>query len=109
MTTQTEGSVYELLAFDTSDRMRKAIQVRDLSIAEMAEYLDVSRQGVGTWLGGRRRPSTQTLRLWALRTGVPYEWLTTGECPGQDSNLQPTGWVDAQVIAFPSVRLALAA
>ena len=34
---------------------------------------------VYNWLAGRNRPSAQTLRLWAMRTGVPYGWLRKGE------------------------------
>jgi transcriptional regulator with XRE-family HTH domain len=41
----------------------------------MADYLGVSRQSVGNWMTGRIEPSLQTLRLWALRCGVSYEWL----------------------------------
>jgi transcriptional regulator with XRE-family HTH domain len=41
----------------------------------MADYLGVSRQSVGNWMNGRIDPSLQTLRLWALRCGVNYEWL----------------------------------
>jgi transcriptional regulator with XRE-family HTH domain len=47
----------------------------------MAAYLDVSRTSVSNWINGRIEPSTQTLRLWALRCGIDYEWLTTGQ-PG---------------------------
>lgn len=61
--------------FDQADRMRKAIRVADLSVSEMAEYLGVTRESVGRWINGRNAPSTQTLRLWASRTGVSYEWL----------------------------------
>lgn len=55
----------------------------------MATYLDVSRTSVSNWINGRVDPSTQTLRLWALRCGVPYEWLARGEhspTPSPDGN-----------------------
>jgi len=44
----------------------------------MADYLGVSRQSVGNWMNGRIEPSQQTLRLWAMRTGVSFEWLAGG-------------------------------
>lgn len=47
----------------------------------MAAYLDVARETVARWLNGTRTPSTQTLRLWASRTGVDYDWLTSGGVP----------------------------
>ncbi|WP_432794425.1 helix-turn-helix domain-containing protein [Rhodococcus ruber] len=50
----------------------------------MAEYLGVARNTVSTWINGRIEPSTQTLRLWALRTGVPFIWLQTGTAPSPD-------------------------
>lgn len=61
--------------FDLTDRMRKSLRVADMSVGEMAEYLDVARETVGRWLSEARKPSTQTLRLWATRTGVDYDWL----------------------------------
>ena len=71
--------------FDRSDRLRKALQVSDVEVQEMADYLGVSRTSVSNWINGRVPPSKQTLRLWALRTGVPLGWLETG----QDPTVQP--------------------
>ena len=62
--------------WDVADRMRKALREAAVSVQEMADFLDVSRTSVGSWINGRGQPSTQTLRLWAIRTGVSYEWLT---------------------------------
>lgn len=70
------GSVPE---WDTADRMRKALRVADIGVQEIAEYLGVSRNTVSTWINGRIAPSTQTLRLWALRCGVDFEWLAADE------------------------------
>ena len=71
--------------WDTADRMRKALRAADVSVAEISDYLGVGRNTASRWLNGHITPSTQTLRLWALRTGVPYEWLL----PRLDSNQQP--------------------
>lgn len=62
------------------DRMRRSLdEVRPpLSVAGMAEYLGVTRGTVSTWLNGRIRPGTTTLRAWALRTGCDFRWLETG-------------------------------
>lgn len=65
--------------WDLADRMRKSLRTSGVSIEDMANYLGVSRRSVSNWTGGRIEPSTQTLRLWALRCGVPYEWLCHGD------------------------------
>ena len=71
--------------FDRADRMRKALRVAGISVQDIAEYLGVARNTVSTWINGRIDPSIQTVRLWALRTGVPYEWLQTGEPPATEA------------------------
>ncbi len=63
------------LEFDLADRMRKSLRVADIGVQEMADYLEVQRATVGRWINGHTSPSTATVKLWALRTGVPYEWL----------------------------------
>ena len=65
--------------WDVADRMRKALRHANVEVQEIAVYLGVSRTSVSNWINGRIDPSTQTLRLVALRCGVPYEWLATGE------------------------------
>ena len=67
--------------FEMRHRMALALESRDISIGEIADYLGVHRNTVGGWLAGRTRPSTASVKLWALRTGVPYSWLTTGTPP----------------------------
>ena len=59
--------------------MRKALRVSGVSAGEMAAYLGVGRNTVSTWVNGKIEPNLQTLRLWALRTGVPFEWLHHGD------------------------------
>jgi transcriptional regulator with XRE-family HTH domain len=68
--------------WDTSDRMRKALRHAGIGVQEMADYLDVSRNTVSTWINGRISPSTQTLRLWAMRCGVSFSWLANGDTTG---------------------------
>jgi transcriptional regulator with XRE-family HTH domain len=50
----------------------------------MADYLDVSRNTVSAWINGHTPPNTQTKRLWALRTGFPYDWIRGDESPPDD-------------------------
>lgn len=64
--------------FDLADRMRKALRTADMGVQEMADYLGVARNTVSTWINGRIVPNRQTVLLWAMRTGVPLEWLESG-------------------------------
>ncbi len=91
--------------FDLADRMRKALRTSGVGSMEMADYLGVTRATVSNWINGHVKPSLQSLRLWAMRTGVDFDWLRTGEDPHQleadegvsamlprlDSNQQPAG------------------
>lgn len=61
--------------------MRKALRQAGISPGEMAAYLGVGGNTVSTWINGRITPSVQTLRLWALRTGVSLEWLAGDQFP----------------------------
>lgn len=67
--------------WDVADRLRKAMRHAGLGVQDMAGYLGVTRGTVSTWINGRIVPSTQTLRLWALRCGVSYDWLAGGQSP----------------------------
>ena len=62
-------------------RLERARRDADVGVQEMADYLGVARNTVSTWLHDRIRPGDQTLRLWAMRCGVSYDWLKTGELP----------------------------
>ena len=68
--------------------MRKSLRHASVEVQEMAVYLGVSRTSVSNWINGRVDPSVQTLRLWALRCGVPFEWLRDG---GPDPDHMPPG------------------
>src|SRR5258707_9142872 len=61
--------------WDIADRMRKALRTADIGVAEMADYLGVSRTSVSNWINGRIEPSLQTMRLWSIRTNTNLEWL----------------------------------
>lgn len=68
-----------------ADRMDKAMRNAGLTVGEMATYFDVHRNTVSGWINGRIKPDTRTLRLWAVRTGAPYEWLRYGMEPVPDN------------------------
>jgi DNA-binding transcriptional regulator YiaG len=70
---------------DLADRLAKSLQLSGISLAEMAAYMEVHRNSVGGWLNGRSQPSPANVRLWAIRTGVPYVWLRYGTWPEEES------------------------
>jgi len=86
------------------DRLEKALKASGVQVQDMADYLGVSRQTLSSWFSGRTSPTTGVVRIWALRTGVPFLWLETGQAPGVqgpgggdslpqvDSNDQPFDW-----------------
>jgi transcriptional regulator with XRE-family HTH domain len=101
--------------FDLADHLRKALRESGVTVQEMADYLDVNRNTIGRWINGHNAPSGAAVRLWALRTGVPYSWLVGRESPRQDgpsgggvlprldSNQQPFGYAGSQVTALRAV------
>lgn len=90
-----------LLEFNQPDRMDKALRLSGVTGREMADYLGITPSTVSRYINGKADVPLQTLRLWALRTGVPFRWLQTGETPAGprpdggemlpllDSNQQP--------------------
>ncbi|SKH53290.1 Bacteriophage CI repressor helix-turn-helix domain [Mycobacteroides abscessus subsp. massiliense] len=77
MTTAYEpGTIPE---FDKADRLKKAISVSDAGVAEMAEYLGVTRETLSRYLNGRNEAPLAIVRLIALRTGVPLNWILVGD------------------------------
>lgn len=90
--------------------MRKALDAADVSGKEMAAYLGVNPAQVSRWINGKQRPTRQTKLLWALRTGVPIEYIETGILPNDpdgDDGVHPPGlepgthWLRDNVIPGP--------
>lgn len=75
--------------WDLADRMRKSLRHAEMSVQEMADYLDVDRSTVSTWINNRIYPPFATQRLWAMRTGVPFEWLHHGDMQPCELELVP--------------------
>jgi transcriptional regulator with XRE-family HTH domain len=70
--------------WDQADRLAKALQHRGIKVQQMADYLGVSRNTIGNYLSRRSKPDKRTLLLWAMKTGVPREWLEDGKTPPDD-------------------------
>lgn len=71
------------LEWDVADRLRKSLRGSGVSVQEMADTLECSRNTVGNYINGRTSPDYPALRLWAMRTGYPIGWLRDG--------IEPTG------------------
>jgi transcriptional regulator with XRE-family HTH domain len=78
---QLHGPTPSTWEFHIGDRLAKALTVAGVNNLEMAEYLGISANTIGNYTSGRTAPKMQTLRLWALRTGAPLDWLLTGIDP----------------------------
>lgn len=63
------------------DRLRKSLEHADMTVQDMAEYLETSRNTVGNYIAGRTRVPGVVMRAWAMRTDVPRLWLETGVSP----------------------------
>lgn len=76
--------LYPELQWDIADRLRKTLRTYDVSVQDMATYLEVSRNTVGSWLNGRHQPRKRDVRLWAMRIGQPelVDWLYGGTQTG---------------------------
>jgi transcriptional regulator with XRE-family HTH domain len=55
--------------------MRKAREHAGLKQSELAAEIGVGRSTIVTYETGRSQPSRPVLLSWALRCGVPFEWL----------------------------------
>jgi len=95
--------------WDLADRMRKALRESGLSVQDMAGYLEVTMGTVSTWIIGSNTPTTQTIRLWALRCGVPFEWLCHGSAAPCDrrAGSPPKGsnYMQSNLTGIPALKV----
>lgn len=74
-------TIAEQLRFGLGDRLAKSLHVAGITSNDMADELEVSRTTISNYLNDRTHPKRLYLRMWALKTGVPIEWLETGQLP----------------------------
>lgn len=67
--------------FEMRHRMELALEYGSVTVSEMARHLGISRTTISNYLHGRTRPRRGDLIAWAMRCGVPFDWLV-----GADSN-----------------------
>jgi transcriptional regulator with XRE-family HTH domain len=67
--------------FTLGDRLRKARNVADMTIPDMAAVLGVTEKTVRNYESETTPMKRATLIAWAMSTGTPFEWLETGRTP----------------------------
>jgi len=68
-------------------RLRRALEYAGIGVAEMADELGVSRQTLTRWMHNDGVPIRSVyLKQWALRCGVPLEWITEGSTAGYEDD-----------------------
>lgn len=77
----TEQHAFGVPQFTKGDRLAKALDFAGMSVADMADYLVLTRNTIGNYISMRTKIPGPALKLWAMRTGVPVEWIETGMIP----------------------------
>lgn len=79
MSTQTDhGGVP---AFQLKHRLSLALEIAELKPEDIAVELGLAATTVRNYLAGRTSPKRAVLVAWALRCGVPIDWLAEGVIP----------------------------
>jgi transcriptional regulator with XRE-family HTH domain len=103
--------------FTMGDRLRKARELAGVESGDFADEIGVSRNTITNYERDKVRPRKIVLNAWALRTGVPLQWLLTGTAPAsppegdaaeavdtscarRDSNPQPSGLEPFKLLQF---------
>jgi transcriptional regulator with XRE-family HTH domain len=61
-------------------RLQRSLAHAEMLTEQMADELGVSRSTVSRWLNGHGAPPRiGYLKLWAMRCGVPLDWLVNGD------------------------------
>jgi DNA-binding XRE family transcriptional regulator len=75
----TQPDTTHIPQWTAGDRFRKAREDAGLTQQELADELSVDRNTVSAYESDqRKRPMRSVVKAWAMRCGVPAEWLTTG-------------------------------
>lgn len=96
--------------FHVGDRLAKARELAGITQTEFGDAIGASRATVSRWERGLGVKKS-TILLYAMRTGVPSEWIETGEwCTPPDLNREPTDSGSGMLLHFvPRVSKVLVA
>jgi transcriptional regulator with XRE-family HTH domain len=84
-------------------RLNMALRHGNIEIQQMADYLEVGRTTISRWIHDHgASPRTLYLKEWALRCGVDYHWLVTGEdsSAGQEPSTASVNNPDYSRVSF---------
>lgn len=62
-------------------RIQMALAYAGLKQTDLMDYFELSRGTISRWCRDDGTPKRHQLQQIALMTGVPFEWLQTGEAP----------------------------
>lgn len=62
-------------------RLQMSLRHAGMKAEDMGRELGVSRGTMSRWLNDHGPVREIYLKQWALRSGVPFEWLKTGQIP----------------------------
>jgi transcriptional regulator with XRE-family HTH domain len=79
----------EVPQFEMRHRMELAMEYGNVSVAEMAKELGVSRTTISNFLHGRTIPRRGNLIVWSVTCGVPLDWLIDGDVPEPVATPEP--------------------
>lgn len=65
-------------------RLQRALAHAGMTTTDMGEELGVARSTISRWVNDGGTPKAAYIKQWALRCGVPYEWLAFGVEPPDD-------------------------
>lgn len=79
----TEANAGAVPAVTLGWRLQMSLRQSGVSVQQMANELGLGRSTLSRWMNDHapEPPRAAYLKVWALRTGVPYEWLSTGAAP----------------------------
>lgn len=67
------------MVWTLGDRVRKAVSVANIPASKLADMLGVTRVTVSRWMNDATVPAVKHVNHIALITGVPVEWIMTGQ------------------------------
>jgi transcriptional regulator with XRE-family HTH domain len=90
-------------------RLNRALDHAGVSVEGIAADLGVSRSTISRWINDRGAPPrTIYIREWALRCGVDYRWLRSGEIMATSADPRSEGFILTTCLS-PARDLRLAA
>lgn len=91
-------------AFTLGDRLRKAREVTGMTQGQLAQRIGVARNTVTRSEVGATEPTRLVLRAWSEVTGVPLQWILTGDAPGDLGGSPGADPEHEQLRLFPLLR-----